>query len=177
VNPQLEESAQFGQNPWQTLKAITYLSASGVLSGACWYFTAIKNYRRRCTRLALTHQPRRFGKRLRMFAFGDAAGSLAMLLVSIGDCLFYLKRFREGTADAAESPDRRVSDQDSKRETDRGKRFIRSYGSTDDSPLGGVTKQFAQTTTAAVAEVTLKLLQGELLALLTIRCGKQRYCG
>lgn len=39
--------------------------------------------------------------------------------------------------------------------------------------LEGVTKQFAQTTTAAVAEVTLKLLQGEILALLgPSGCGK-----
>jgi iron(III) transport system permease protein len=98
VNPQLEESAQsLGRTPWQTLKEITLpLVRPGVLSGAVLVFlTAIKELP-----ATLLLAPIGFNtlavhiwKATENVSYSDAAaGSLAMLVVSIGSTLLLLSQ-------------------------------------------------------------------------------------
>lgn len=98
VNPQLEESARsLGRTPWQTLKEITLpLVRPGVLSGAVLVFlTAIKELP-----ATLLLAPIGFNtlavhiwKATENVSYSDAAaGSLAMLVVSIGSTLLLLSQ-------------------------------------------------------------------------------------
>ena len=98
VNPQLEESARsLGKTPWQTLKAITLpLVRPGVLSGAVLVFlTAIKELPATLllAPIGFDTLATEIWKATENVAFSDAAaGSLAMLLVSIGSTMLVLSQ-------------------------------------------------------------------------------------
>jgi iron(III) transport system permease protein len=100
VNPQLEESARsLGRNSWQTWKEITLpLVRPGLVSGAVLVFlTAIKELP-----ATLLLAPTGFDtlateiwQATENVSFGEAAaGSLAMLLVSMGSTLLVLSQER-----------------------------------------------------------------------------------
>ena len=98
VNPQLEESARsLGKTPWQTLKAITLpLVRPGVLSGVMLVFlTAIKELPATLLLAPIGFETlaTEIWKATENVSFGDAAaGSLVMLLVSMGATLVVLSQ-------------------------------------------------------------------------------------
>ena len=100
VNPQLEECARsLGKTPWQTLKAITLpLVRPGVLSGVMLVFlTAIKELPATLLLAPIGFETlaTEIWKATENVSFGDAAaGSMAMLLVSMGATLVMLSQER-----------------------------------------------------------------------------------
>lgn len=100
VNPQLEESARsLGRTPWQTLREITLpLVRPGVLSGAVLVFlTAIKELPATLLLAPIGFETlaTEIWKATENVSFSNAAaGSLAMLLVSMGSTLLVLSQER-----------------------------------------------------------------------------------
>jgi len=118
-----------GKTPWQTLKALSTFSASGVLSGAVLVFlTAIKELPATYwLRLALTHQPE-IWKATENVAFSDSSWITgdAVGFDRLDNAVFISRGFREGTAHADGKSQRGFLRSGLSKREHRQKRFIRS---------------------------------------------------